>query len=256
ADGGVRGVLACGSDVTAQVAARLELERERELRERFVATLSHDLRTPLSSARLGAEMINDAAVSPDVTRSAVRITRNIDRADRMLQDLLDVSRIKAGERLPLEATEGDLVAIAEDVLRELTALHGDRFVVCGAHRLVGRWSASGIRRIVENLCSNAVKYGASDTPVTVTIRAHAGLATIAVHNVGTPIPAVDIPSLFEPFRRVGSAEVAGHRSWGLGLTLVRGVAEAHDGHVAVTSSAAEGTTFTVTLPIARDQDGG
>ena len=248
ADGTVRGILACGSDVTAQVTARQGLEAERDLRERFVASLSHDLRTPLSSAKMGAELIMQGPASADIIHRASRIAQNIDRADRMLQDLLDANRIKAGEKLALERAECNLAVIGDETLRELTSIHGDRFVLRVSGDVVGSWSCNGIRRILENLCSNAVKYGTRDAPITVAIRGTEDAATISVHNAGNPIPREDLRALFEPFHRSAAAQLAGHHGWGLGLTIVRGVAEAHDGHATVTSSATDGTTFSVTLP--------
>lgn len=247
-DGRIRGVLACGSDTTPQALARQALEVERELRERFVATLSHDLRTPLSTARMGADLIARFSGEAESRHRAERIMKNIDRADGMLQDLLDASRIKAGEGITLEMSHCSLAHVADDAVRDLAALHGDRFVLRTDDELVGYWSCTGVRRIIENLGSNAVKYGALGAPVTVTLSAVDRTAKLSVHNHGNPIPADELPTLFEPFRRTTSAQVAGEKGWGLGLTLVRGVAEAHGGHVHVTSTPAAGTTFTVTLP--------
>ncbi|HEU0035558.1 MAG TPA: ATP-binding protein [Kofleriaceae bacterium] len=225
-----------------------ELHEERELRERFVAALTHDLRTPLGAAKMGAELLlrgtTDAA---RVQRLASRINDNIDRADAMIRDLLDVNLIRAGGTLSLERVAGDLVALVRGTLDELSSIHGNRFALRAPSPIPGAWDADAVRRIVENLCGNAVKYGTAQQPITVTLSADDDTATIAVHNAGEPIPAHELPQLFQMFRRADSARRGGVKGWGLGLALVKGLAEAHGGHASVTSSAERGTTFRVVL---------
>jgi PAS domain S-box-containing protein len=224
------------------------LEEERDLRERFVATLTHDLRTPLTAAKLNAHMLARKGDDPAVLyKLTARISENLDRADRMIRDLLDANRIRAGEGLPLEISECDLSAVARETLEELSLVHGDRFVLNAPSAIQGHWSCSGMRRIIENLCNNAIKYGARDHPVTVSV-AQTGPdeVSLSVHNWGPPIPAEAQQLLFQQYRRMESAQ----KGWGLGLTLVEGLAKAHRGTVRVESTRETGTTFTVT--IARD----
>lgn len=236
------------AELQARVAA---LEEERALRERFVAVLAHDLRGPLTTAKIAAQAL---ARRPELlgTRCdlATRIARGIDRADRMVGDLLDANRIRAGERLALDVAPAELVAIASDVVEELRAIHGDRFAIEGDVRVEGWWSAPDVRRALWNLVVNAVKYGAPDGPITIRVaRTGRDRVEASVHNAGPPIPVVDQVHLFEPYARTLSAQAIGPRGWGLGLTLVHGCAEAHGGRVKVESALAEGTTFTVELPI-------
>lgn len=110
------------------------------------------------------------------------------------------------------------------------------------------WDARGIRRAVENLCTNAVKYGAPGTEVRVRLGREGKTVTIQVHNQGNPLRAEDLPRLFELFQRTPSAEQSGKTGWGLGLTIVRGVTESHGGRVSVDSSPTAGTTFTLAIP--------
>lgn len=226
------------------------LQEERELRERFVATLSHDLRTPLTAAKMGTHLLLRRGGDPVVlTKTAGRIADNIDRADRMIRDLLDASRLTAGETLPAELAPCDLTAIARETLEELSQVHGDRFVLSAPESTEGHWSASALRRILENLCTNAIKYGARDRAVTVTLTwSKPEEVLLSVHNWGPPIPLEDQTSLFEPYHRMKSAQAGQEKGWGLGLTLVRGLAQAHHGTVQVESTEASGTTFTVILP--------
>ena len=221
------------------------LRIERGMRERFVATLAHDLRGPLSAARLATEMI---ASTPDARHDlALRVERNIERVDRMIRDLLDASRIGAGEPLPLRLDVCDLCALAQQVAEEARAMYGERFVVeCANVR--GIWSADELHRALWNLVSNAVKYGAPKQPITLSVAASPDSARASVHNVGEPLPAEELSSLFEPFYRSTKATAGANVGWGLGLTLVRGCAEAHGGRATV-SSDHTGTTFTIELPL-------
>jgi signal transduction histidine kinase len=255
-DGTIQGFLVAGLDITerkkAEEALReslSKLQEERALRELFVSTLAHDLRTPLTAAKMSAQLLLRGADDPArLQKLASRITDNIDRADQMIRDLLDANRIKAGDQLPLEVGRCCLNEVARQTLEELSSIHGDRFVLRASSTIEGFWSASGIRRILENLCGNGVKYGAPHRPVTVSLAVEEGRVEIQVHNEGTPIPAGDLPDLFEPFRRASTARASGARGWGLGLTLVKGLAEAHGGTVSVKSSEGQGTVFTVKLP--------
>ena len=234
-----------------RLTATIETRRkERTIREHFVTVLAHDLRGPLSAAKLGAQLLSQEPESLDARRDlALRIDRNLDRLDRMIRDLLDANRIRAGERLPLRLDTCDLGQIAHEVAEELRILHGDRFVVEADSRVLGVWSADELRRALLNLGSNAVKYGAPDRPITFIVRRVDGRAVASVHNWGTPISPDDQARLFEPFTRTRAAIDGGRAGWGLGLTLVYGCANAHGGEVSVVSTPAEGTTFTLDLPL-------
>ncbi len=258
-DGAIQGFLVAGLDITerknAEEALResfSKLQEERALRERFVSTLAHDLRTPLTATKMSAQLLLRNADDPvRLQKLAGRIADNIDRADQMIRDLLDANRLKAGETLPLEVDRCCLNEVARQTLEELSSIHGDRFVLRASSTVEGFWSPSGIRRILENLCGNGVRYGAPHRPVTVSLEAEGGQVEIQVHNEGTPIPEAELPHLFEPFRRSTTARASGERAWGLGLTLVKGIAEAHGGTVSVRSSEGQGTVFTVKLPPGR-----
>jgi signal transduction histidine kinase len=226
------------------------LEVERDLRERFVSILAHDLRGPLATAKMSAERLISRPEKLDERRElAIKIDRNIERTDSMICDLLDVSRMHAGQRLTIRLEECDLGAIARDVVDEMSALHGNRFTLQTDHRARGIWSASELRRALWNLVSNAVKYGASERPISISIRRRDGWVEAAVHNDGAPISPQDQARLFHPFSRARAVQVAGPRGWGLGLALVHGCAEHHGGRVRLQSDAATGTTFTLELPL-------
>jgi signal transduction histidine kinase len=221
----------------------------RDIRERFVATLSHDLRNPLSAARTGIQLIlkySDRAESRE--KLIPRILTSLERADQMIQDLLDANRIKAGEKLSIQASECDLHSIVSDALEELSLVYGDRFLFHSPKSVCGYWSCNDLRRVIENLCTNAVKYGFPDAKITITLKPEKERVLLCVHNFGPVIPKEKQAKLFEPFQRSLDAQKSDRRGWGLGLALVCGIAEAHGGDVKVDSNREDGTTFTVYLP--------
>lgn len=226
------------------------LQEERELREKFVSTLTHDLRTPLTSAKAAADLISRQSDNAALCRDlAKRIKNDIDRSDRMVRDLLDANRIRAGEKIPIKVARCELRGVVKETLEELKTLHGDRFVLRGENSVEGVWDCGAIRRMIENLCGNAIKYGCPRSPVTVSLNQDSRQVEIAIHNEGEPISREDQTSLFRQFRRAHAAQASGKKGWGIGLTLVRGVAESHGGNVKVKSAAGKGTTFMVTLPL-------
>ena len=246
-DGNPYGVYDHALDVTDRVRVRRAMEQERDLRERMVAAISHDLRTPLATAKLGAQLLVHRAHDPDqLAVAAKRIVDNMDRADRMIRDLLDVSRVRGGEEIPLDVEACDVGKVAQSVVEDLSVMHGKRFVLQLDPGLEGYWDCHALRRIIENLASNAVKYGALGKSVTIRIaNVDAGIH-LSVHNEGKPIAPVELPSLFDLFKRSRSARA--QVGWGVGLSLVHALAHAHGGTVTVESSEATGTTFTVRLP--------
>lgn len=234
------------SDSQHQVA---ELVDEKSIRESFVSLLSHDLRTPLSAAKISAQLIlREASCSESAQTLAARIVSNINRAIQMIGDLLDSNRLRSGEKLPVFIKKLNLTSFARLNLQELSSIHGDRFVLNCAEEIEGYWDPTALRRVFENLGTNAIKYGNPDTSVTFTIKKHDSEVRIEVQNEGDVISAEEQMTLFEQFRRTKKSEGSSKKGWGLGLTLVRGVAEAHGGTVKVTSTKESGTTFTVILP--------
>jgi signal transduction histidine kinase len=226
-----------------------ELNRERLIRDQFIATLTHDLRSPLTAARMAAQLIGRKPEDTEhVARLCARILSSVTRVDEMIQDLLDASRIRAGEPLRVNPARIDLEEVVRQTVDELIAVHGDRICLQSPGILPGGWDSSGIKRLLENLIQNAVKYGTPDGPITVSLVPSGAEVRLDVHNEGVPIPQAAQATLFEPFRRVLSDSKQSKPGWGLGLTVVRGVAEAHRGRASVRSDSS-GTTFSVHLPL-------
>lgn len=224
-----------------------DLEAERELRVKFVSLLTHDLRTPLSAIKMNAQLIQRHINKPKMVKSlAERIDKSVNRTDQMIGDLLDANRIRSGEKLPVKVELVNLVDLVKKTLDELAVIHGDRFILHSDKPIQGHWDIKGVRRIIENLCNNAIKHGFADSKVEVALSTSDTFAVIEVRNKGELISPEDQKNLFDQFQRGRNTSVKG---WGIGLTLVRGVAEAHGGEVDIKSDIESGTCFTVSLPL-------
>ncbi len=227
-----------------------KLQSERNLRDTFIAAITHDLRTPLTSSRLTVQLLGKRNAEVEGVQLAVkRVTQNLDRAEHMLRDLLDASHLQTGAGLPLKLSGCDLAELAQKTLEELEAVYPGRFSlrVEGTTELAA--DPDALQRIIENLASNAAKYGAAQRPIEVLVSRTEERLVLQVRNQGNPIPPDELQSIFKPFHRAVSATQSAEKGWGLGLPLVRGFAEAHGGTATVTSSAEEGTCFTVILPV-------
>ncbi len=236
-------------DLAIQEAVQAFLKTQARFREQYVAALAHDLRNPLNIASMAAEIIlADPKDSKEIALLATKIIESHSQIDEMIQSLLDVSRVRAGHRPELILNQEDMRKIVADVILRFSSQYGDRFPFHGPS-VKGHWDRRALRRALTNLLTNALKYGERDTPIAVTIdRAHERVQ-VSVHNFGDPIPLEDHELIFEFFHRSKSAIEKDKKGWGLGLALVRSVAESHGGSILVESSREDGTRFTLDLPL-------
>jgi signal transduction histidine kinase len=243
-----REVIVCAIEQAVNDAATQFSETLRAIQETLAATLTHDLRGPITSAKMNAQMLlrRPDIVDEGVKASAGQISKSMERLDSMIHDLLDASVIRAGQRLPLKIEECDLDLITREIGEEFNVIYGNRFVVDSKSPAIGFWSISGIRRVIENLATNAAKYGTPHAPITITIQQSKSKVMLSVHNEGKHIPPEVHPVLFQEYRRTHSAHTK--TGWGLGLTVVKGVTEAHHGTVRLDSAEDKGVTFTIELP--------
>lgn len=221
---------------------------QTDFRERFIATLAHDLRNPLGVARTAAELISLECNNPqEVSFLAERLQQNLKRADDLMQSLLDVAYMHSGYDLNYKMETCDLAQLVSETVQSMSLTHGNRFIVLG-DKIFGYWNKSALRRSLENLLSNAVKYGAHDKPVRVEFKRLDQKVELKVHNEGRPIPPDDQKKIFQPFKREKTV-LSSKPGWGLGLCFVQTATEAHGGKVRVSSSAETGTEFTLELPL-------
>lgn len=233
---------------------RLEKQRSREVdrtKDIFLGAVGHDLRNPLNSIAMASKLLAAHECSNEShLKHALRIERATTRMNQMIEDILDLTRRRFGERLPLALQKVDFGDLCRSVIGELRISYPERHVdldVSG--NVIGEWDLSRLGRVVSNLVGNALRYS-SDGTVRVTVSDQGDEVALRVQNRGAPIPEEALASLFEPFRRGG----ASRDGMGLGLYIVSEIVRSHGGTVAVTSTAAEGTTFTVALPRIPEQD--
>lgn len=222
---------------------------QADIQQEFVDTLTHDLRTPLAVAKMNAQItLKRGGLAEPAIAAQNNILISLNRLDSMIQNLLDGSRIRGGERLWLQFTNCDLAVVIREVVEEMRMVYGPRIVAVSEGELHGNWGADGLKRAVENLIVNAVKYGADETPITISWNSSIETIKVTVLNEGAVIPDQEIPRLFQKFRRAMSSEVDTRQGWGLGLTLVKGVVDAHKGKIDVASAVGIGTRFTLEIP--------
>jgi signal transduction histidine kinase len=222
-------------------------ETLRDIQELFMVTLTHDLRGPLNVVKMGTQLTLRRLERGDSHLDvATRMIGAVNRLDSMIQNLLDASRLRAGQSLKIEFEECDLEVLVQEVVEDLSFAYGERFVVVSNSDMRTFCSRKEIRRVIENLAINAVKYGAPTTPITLTLQQTETQISLTIHNEGDPI-ALDAQSiLFQQFRRTICAEE--QTGWGLGLFLAKSIIEAHKGTLAVESAEGEGTSFIINLP--------
>lgn len=218
------------------------------LAEQMIGIVGHDLRNPLSAISLGVQILGEAELSGTQASVVNRIHRSIDRARQLIADLLDFTEARMGGGLRMEPTSIQLHPAVGQIVDELTPTAGDRLL---RHRQSGDGTCEvdvhRLSQLIGNLVANALTYGAPSTPVTIKSVVETDSFRVEVHNEGPPIPSEAQESLFLPMTRAAGASNPS-RSIGLGLFIVRMIAEGHGGTVSVRSSEAEGTTFLATFP--------
>jgi signal transduction histidine kinase len=240
-------IITCSIEQAVNDAATEFSDTLRDIQGNLTATLAHDLRNPLTSAKLYAQLLLGRPDDHEyVVKAGSRIVNAMNRLDFMIHNLLDVSRLRAGEGVPLQLGLCDLDQIASLAADELNDLSGRQVILESAGPVTGYWSEEGLRRVIVNLATNAIKYGAPDTPITIGVTQSSHSATLVVNNEGDPIPEEMQSILFQQYRRTRSAEE--QLGWGVGLAVVKGITEALQGEVRVESAENRGTTFVVELP--------
>ncbi len=254
--GRVHGLLLLEVDVTALVRSRAQVAAERVLRlaqDDILSLATHDLRTPLTALRGRASLVRSRLQRGDPLDPAwldaqlAAIDAAVDRMLGTIGVVDDAARLRVGQALDLERDPVDVVALAQAVAAEIApqravavAAPEEPVIVVGDRARLGR--------ALQNLVGNALKYSAEATPVRVTVTTHAGMAVVAVRDRGVGIPADELPRVTERSYRASTAQgVAGS---GLGLYGAKAVVEQHGGTIAVESAVGDGTTVTLTLPLA------
>lgn len=238
--------------------ARLFAEAQRALahRDEFLAVAAHELRTPLTTLKGRSQLLlrrlgRAGALRPADEEGLLVILRQLDRMGRLVNDLLDVSRIDAGQFL-LIPEPTDLVALARAAAAEANANAPEQpiTVTTDQEALVGRWDPWRLEQALASLLGNAQRYSPPGAPIRVAIARRGNEAWLSVHDSGAGIDASDLDRIFERFYRGDADARAGI---GLGLAISRQIVADHGGRLwAASSGPGRGATFTLTLPLPRE----
>lgn len=245
-------------DIQQQKLAQLEiqkaLEKERELNQlksSFIATVSHEFRTPMTGIRIAASLLEKNRNLTDEKRSDYfqRIQSSINEMIQLLDELLLLDQVNKGglryQPIPFNL-EGFCLELAETIQFNAGNSHNIHFT-CGELTTSAEMDKVLLRHILTNLLSNAIKYSPLGGPIEFRLQAQEQVATFEIKDQGIGIPEKDLASLFQPFHRCSNAgQIPGT---GLGLSIVQQCVELHQGMIQVSSQVGKGTTFKVSLPL-------
>ena len=258
-DGTIVGWIATATDIDDQKRAEEALRKAIILRDDFLSVASHELRTPLTSLKLEVANLSRIARRDGGSSGAPRLIAKVEKIDsqaarlhRLIDELLDVSRIAAG-RLELHVEAVDLAQIVNEVgtrFSDEAARVGSTLNIHAPASVVGRWDKSRLDQVVTNLVSNAIKYG-DCKPIDVTLEAEDDRAVVTIRDRGLGIAPNDHERIFGRFERAASTRHYG--GIGLGLWIVKQIIDALGGTVTVESTPGTGSTFTVELPRSADK---
>lgn len=233
-----------------------QLERTIAMRDEFMSMVAHELRTPLNTLFLETQMRTvqldrgDAALfdTERLNKMVARDGRQIRSMIRLIDDMLDVSRMRSG-RLSIRPEPTDLSELLSRVVNDLStqiAAAGTTITLNAPQAINGTWDAFRIEQIVVNLLTNALRYG-QKKPITVLLSIDGNIALLQIKDQGPGISATDQKLIFQPFERGAGSNISG--GLGLGLYISQQLAKAHEGYISVQSEVGKGTVFSVHLPL-------
>ena len=240
--------------MTSAQSARAEAEAANRAKDEFLALLSHELRTPLNAVYGWARILRTTPLDPARTERALdAIERNAAAQIRLVEDLLDISRVVTG-KMRLELRPVNLPGVVETALDSVRPAADAKSILLDSaidEEAAVLGDPDRLQQIVWNLVSNAIKFTPGRGRVTVVVRRSARDIEIVVSDTGAGIDPAVLPYVFDRFRQGDSSSTRSHGGLGLGLALVRHLTELHGGRVTAASPGAhQGATFTVTLPSA------
>lgn len=259
-DNTVNGVLILGKEITEQVLSRIRLQESLKIRDEFLSVASHELKTPLTSMKLQVQSRIHRLKKGEysyfdqdrLTAIFQKDTQHLNRINRLVDDMLDISRITSGKLL-IRREAFDLREVAREILdRHMSEVQQSKSEVTLNYDgpVNGHWDRFRIEQVITNLLINAVKYGAQKA-ITISVKQDDQNAILVVQDNGIGIAKENQLKIFERFERaISASEISG---LGLGLYIAKEIIEMHGGKIIVESELGKGSTFIVTLPFQSDQ---
>jgi PAS domain S-box-containing protein len=253
-NGVIDGVMILGVEVTDQVLNRSALQKAIQARDEFMSIASHELKTPLTSLQLQSQLRQKIVTRPGplnqekLAQMFETDVRHIRRITRLIDDMLDVSRIAAG-KFVLNRESFDLSELTQDLLQRFgpqIEASGCELIIQADEPVMGSWDRFRLEQVVTNLLTNAMKYGAGK-PITVSVRHEGGMARLTVQDQGMGVAPENQHRIFDRFERaVAANDISG---LGLGLYISRQIVDLHHGRIGLESELGKGSTFFVELPL-------
>jgi signal transduction histidine kinase len=242
-----------------------DLEKDLKSRDEFLSIAAHELKTPLTSLKLQAQMFKRSIIKDDpeafskekVEQIANITEEQVTKLNTLVDDMMDVSRIRTG-KMTMEWEEMDLCQLIRDIfkrmkMRFVTAKYKIPIFETSSEKIIGTWDKLRLEQIITNLLTNAIRYG-NGKPIKVKLHPSATTVQISVQDQGIGIAQENLDKIFDRFERIGDrSEVSG---LGLGLFIVNSLVRALEGRISVKSKINEGSTFLVELPIHRGRTDG
>lgn len=221
-------------------------------RQTFLAILGHDLRSPLSSIHMGAQLLlRSETLDAQHLDVAARIKRSASTMNGMIEDLLEYAGGQLGKKIPVKPEAANMGNVCRTAIDEVQlAYPSAHFNFEAAGNLEGTFDPTRFQQVLSNLLINAVKYSNPQRQVTLSTRCEAETIIVEVKNFGHPIPPESLEVIFNPLVQLSAKGTSSHpsTSLGLGLFIAREIVEGHHGTIEVSSAETDGTIFTVRLP--------
>lgn len=248
----------------SEQTARGEAEAAVGERDALIASITHDLKNPLTVIRGQVEMLRrkapDMAVEAkqEMTRRLGQIDQTVQRMVTQIDELIDVARLRAGQTLDLQHKPVDLADLVRRVTSAFAATTALQEIVFepGVEQLMGVWDENRLERVFSNLLSNAIKYSPNGGIIVVRVELEqhqqGRWALVTVRDQGIGIPSADLPNIFDLFTR-SDAHAGSYAGAGIGLANARNIVQQHGGTIEVSSTEGSGSTFVVRLPLPNDE---
>ncbi|WP_340818388.1 PAS domain S-box protein [Methanolobus sp. WCC4] len=242
----------------ALLQAKALAEESNQIKSEFIANMSHELRTPLNSV-IGFSQILGERIFGDLNKKQEDYVSNIQKSGKhlleLINNILDISKIESGnmeykpELIDLKEVIDEITALTDPLIKEKNI---DLKVSSGSEKLEMNADKIKMKQILYNLLSNAIKFTEENGKIGLESRMENNSVRISVSDTGIGIPLEQLEAIFDPFRQVSSATNRTHGGTGLGLSIVKYYVEMHSGEISVKSEVGKGSTFTLTIPISKE----